>query len=139
MNGRRTTIVPLKKLEATLRRDAAFVAWRYGRETRFASWEFPTGKSMRRSTTSRFAPHRTEAIPCERRSGIFVDSSSDSAPCSRGSLWPHRILPFFTRPSRDRKAVADRKSTRLNSSHVSISYAVFCLKKKKKKNNQNNY
>src|SRR5690606_33533932 len=30
----------------------------------------------------------------------------------------------------------DRKSTRLNSSHVKISYAVFCLKKKKKKNNE---
>src|SRR5438067_7698372 len=30
----------------------------------------------------------------------------------------------------------DRKSTRLNSSHVSISYAVFCLKKKKKKSDQ---
>src|SRR5215475_14316933 len=29
--------------------------------------------------------------------------------------------------------LADRKSTRLNSSHVKISYAVFCLKKKKKK------
>src|SRR5690348_17368530 len=29
----------------------------------------------------------------------------------------------------------DRKSTRLNSSHPSISYAVFCLKKKKKKHN----
>src|SRR2546427_9478851 len=29
-------------------------------------------------------------------------------------------------------AVADRKSTRLNSSHSQISYAVFCLKKKKK-------
>src|SRR5438034_8318186 len=29
--------------------------------------------------------------------------------------------------------VADRKSTRLNSSHTVISYAVFCLKKKKKK------
>src|SRR5438034_5506318 len=29
----------------------------------------------------------------------------------------------------------DRKSTRLNSSHTVISYAVFCLKKKKKKNN----
>src|SRR5438067_3674173 len=28
----------------------------------------------------------------------------------------------------------DRKSTRLNSSHVSISYAVFCLKKKKRRN-----
>src|SRR5690242_21286906 len=32
----------------------------------------------------------------------------------------------------------DRKSTRLNSSHMSISYAVFCLKKKKKKI-KNNY
>src|SRR5699024_11893261 len=30
----------------------------------------------------------------------------------------------------------DRKSTRLNSSHVSISYAVFCLKKKKNKKKQ---
>src|SRR5688572_31721635 len=31
----------------------------------------------------------------------------------------------------------DRKSTRLNSSHSQISYAVFCLKKKKKKNKNN--
>src|SRR3712207_7157666 len=30
-----------------------------------------------------------------------------------------------------RRATADRKSTRLNSSHANISYAVFCLKKKK--------
>src|SRR5207253_9848191 len=33
-------------------------------------------------------------------------------------------------------ARGDRKSTRLNSSHVAISYAVFCLKKKKKKHTQ---
>src|SRR2546430_7061015 len=33
---------------------------------------------------------------------------------------------------RDRPRPADRKSTRLNSSHSQISYAVFCLKKKKK-------
>src|SRR5690348_17660338 len=33
------------------------------------------------------------------------------------------------------RARLDRKSTRLNSSHPSISYAVLCLKKKKKKNN----
>src|SRR5689334_23681379 len=32
------------------------------------------------------------------------------------------------------RAIGDRKSTRLNSSHSSISYAVFCLKKKKKTN-----
>src|SRR5690349_24028473 len=34
---------------------------------------------------------------------------------------------------RSRISSLDRKSTRLNSSHVEISYAVFCLKKKKKK------
>src|SRR5699024_12526322 len=36
------------------------------------------------------------------------------------------------RVASDGEEAADRKSTRLNSSHVSISYAVFCLKKKKK-------
>src|SRR5256885_9826275 len=34
------------------------------------------------------------------------------------------------------RIVEDRKSTRLNSSHLVISYAVFCLKKKKKRNNE---
>src|SRR5439155_9716741 len=34
--------------------------------------------------------------------------------------------------ARPRLRAVDRKSTRLNSSHVAISYAVFCLKKKKK-------
>src|SRR5438874_4203548 len=37
------------------------------------------------------------------------------------------------RGQRARRSHQDRKSTRLNSSHVEISYAVFCLKKKKKK------
>src|SRR6266700_7019726 len=36
------------------------------------------------------------------------------------------------------RGVEDRKSTRLNSSHVKISYAVFCLKKKKN-NSRNNF
>src|SRR2546422_6882471 len=36
----------------------------------------------------------------------------------------------------ERKGVGDRKSTRLNSSHGYISYAVFCLKKKKKTINE---
>src|SRR2546426_6285435 len=40
--------------------------------------------------------------------------------------------PFGQLPSRSLKFV-DRKSTRLNSSHLVISYAVFCLKKKNKK------
>src|SRR5205814_3630085 len=37
-----------------------------------------------------------------------------------------------------RRNAQDRKSTRLNSSHLGISYAVFCLKKKKKKKKQKN-
>src|SRR5688572_31241706 len=37
------------------------------------------------------------------------------------------------------EVIGDRKSTRLNSSHSQISYAVFCLKKKKKLNIYNNY
>src|SRR3712207_7041939 len=41
--------------------------------------------------------------------------------------------PWATRPQR----AEDRKSTRLNSSHANISYAVFCLKKKKQPNRHN--
>src|SRR3712207_8638386 len=41
------------------------------------------------------------------------------------------ILFRYTRPDEPRTFRLDRKSTRLNSSHANISYAVFCLKKKK--------
>src|SRR3712207_7805843 len=42
-----------------------------------------------------------------------------------------RALSLLCRPGRSQGE--DRKSTRLNSSHANISYAVFCLKKKKSK------
>src|SRR5437588_4297309 len=48
----------------------------------------------------------------------------------RAGAW--RIL-FTQKVTADRETFVDRKSTRLNSSHTVISYAVFCLKKKKKK------
>src|SRR5437870_9189479 len=65
----------------------------------------------------------------------------------RSTLFPYTTLfrsalpcgaPFQTHsptppPRRMTGRMGDRKSTRLNSSHVAISYAVFCLKKKKKK------
>src|SRR5437868_11977181 len=51
----------------------------------------------------------------------------DRVRCQRGSGLADRLI----RIGKD-CAARDRKSTRLNSSHVSISYAVFCLKKKKK-------
>src|SRR5689334_25204579 len=44
---------------------------------------------------------------------------------------------FFYLNDVDLDGGPDRKSTRLNSSHSSISYAVFCLKKKKKKKKNN--
>src|SRR5438034_1061964 len=46
--------------------------------------------------------------------------------------WPHATVLGYVRFT-----IEDRKSTRLNSSHTVISYAVFCLKKKKKKYNTN--
>src|SRR2546422_7699502 len=49
----------------------------------------------------------------------------------RGTKMSKRFGNFLT--VRDLREQGDRKSTRLNSSHGYISYAVFCLKKKKKK------
>src|SRR5690625_1410156 len=45
------------------------------------------------------------------------------------------LLPSALLPLPLATTLLDRKSTRLNSSHVAISYAVFCLKKKNKQNN----
>src|SRR4051812_49994299 len=68
---------------------------------------------------------------------IYTLSLHDALPIcppSPGSATPHgrgtsrRVNADSTLAFRD---VPDRKSTRLNSSHMSISYAVFCLKKKK--------
>src|SRR5204863_7802438 len=56
--------------------------------------------------------------------------------CATQLLAPCPTLPAATYP-RPSNVVLDRKSTRLNSSHVEISYAVFCLKKKKKTKQQN--
>src|SRR6266850_2266316 len=79
-DARLTTHSLLQKSEAILRRGGVFVDWRYGRETRFASWEFRTGKNMRLLITSRFNPRRTEVIHYERGSGILMtDRSSNCA------------------------------------------------------------
>src|SRR2546421_4672072 len=72
---------------------------------------------------------------------LFRSSPSTTFPCDRGLC-----KAFRTRLRRKNLAdnlgtktlgrFGDRKSTRLNSSHDQISYAVFCLKKKKKKNTE---
>src|SRR5205807_9294037 len=50
------------------------------------------------------------------------------------SCAPARVLPLLPGQHPGGRTTLDRKSTRLNSSHLVISYAVFCLKKKKQKN-----
>src|SRR5207249_10266835 len=64
----------------------------------------------------------------ERRGG---NPRRRSRCCSRGRALSS-MAPAARSEVRSRER-SDRKSTRLNSSHVSISYAVFCLKKKKTK------
>src|SRR5437868_8831916 len=87
-------------------------------------------------------------MPCITRVSLFLDpppppdvrtlslhdalpiSRLESRPGSAGDPLDHRATGNSpAAPSRTRSD-RDRKSTRLNSSHVSISYAVFCLKKK---------
>src|SRR3989475_9575709 len=82
---------------------------------------------------------------CARRDHGQEDSGEQNRP-SNFPRYPHRTAPPFTlttspvikvarSDARNRMgpaiSSADRKSTRLNSSHSQISYAVFCLKKKK--------
>src|SRR5690625_8054582 len=69
---------------------------------------------------------------------IYTLSLHDALPISSSSAWnaseaiDKLMIPISSYP-RCIHNLSDRKSTRLNSSHVAISYAVFCLKKKKKK------
>src|SRR5690554_7784463 len=53
-----------------------------------------------------------------------------------GAVSAYERLMRIHRGGETVQKVRDRKSTRLNSSHVRISYAVFCLKKKTKKKNR---
>src|SRR5436309_10008799 len=71
----------------------------------------------------------TEIYTLSLHDALPISLSHDSRP----SLHRHYEGPCPCRSSWNRR---DRKSTRLNSSHVKISYAVFCLKKK---NNKFNY
>src|SRR5438067_13486733 len=68
---------------------------------------------------------------------IYTLSLHDALPISSPAI--SFSASSFRRPMIFACAVptVDRKSTRLNFSHVSISYAVFCLKKKKKKIKEN--
>src|SRR5258708_14479637 len=73
------------------------------------------------------APFRSHAYVSARLSGMGMDSHSSQSRSSVAHASIHSPLDG-SRSSCDQER--DRKSTRLNSSHQIISYAVFCLKKK---------
>src|SRR5204863_8944351 len=80
---------------------------------------------IRRPPRSTLFPYTTlfRSLRCINSSGVeMIQSATERA----GRAFISSEMTFVSR---------DRKSTRLNSSHVEISYAVFCLKKKKKKQN----
>src|SRR5437773_3697048 len=69
-----------------------------------------------------------------------VYSSALHGQSKERSALAEKIMPFTARVAvvkcrGGERHNLDRKSTRLNSSHITISYAVFCLKKKIQKNN----
>src|SRR5438132_4966193 len=85
-------------------------------------------------TTEIYTLSLHDALPICIRCGLPRPRPRRRRPSGRGRVHLRR------RDGPDLLAGGDRKSTRLNSSHTVISYAVFCLKKKKKKkNNQKHY
>src|SRR5258708_8719877 len=79
---------------------------------------------IRRPPRSTLFPYTTlfRSTILDRKTGVFFDELT-----SQGLI---EAMHQFEKHAFDSKLIRDRKSTRLNSSHQIISYAVFCLKKK---------
>src|SRR5690625_6201935 len=91
----------------------------------------PQQSAHRRPVTDRLG----HIFGCRAKGGTQCHSygNTDAHPafstCFTNAFHPLISVPYF---SRQTVLALDRKSTRLNSSHVAISYAVFCLKKQTK-------
>src|SRR3712207_6917751 len=89
---------------------------------------------IRRPPRSTLFPYTTLFRSCEGgRQGAGHDPDDGADDARSVSCSPRAEAGAgIRRRDGDAEGVSDRKSTRLNSSHANISYAVFCLKKKKK-------
>src|SRR5690625_6418658 len=86
---------------------------------------------------SRVLPYRSNLPEISKFSFEIIDPTYYQRGKDSVDEGGHMIVGGFNygQGSSREHAALDRKSTRLNSSHVAISYAVFCLKKKKTKEN----
>src|SRR5258705_6619117 len=83
------------------------------------------------TTLFRSSVHDRDARPVHSRRERGHARAGGGAARRHDDLWLRRSTARLAR-----RELRDRKSTRLNSSHLGISYAVFCLKKKKKKRHE---
>src|SRR2546427_7614309 len=83
---------------------------------------------IRRPPRSTLFPYTTlfRSFPSDTELWLQRGVAESPDPADRGQGASAGSIPFY-----ERVLALDRKSTRLNSSHSQISYAVFCLKKKK--------
>src|SRR5690625_5473738 len=83
--------------------------------------------------TGRDLPASTPLLQLDHFETVLTPVGEDAMAWSIGDNGFEMVLGTYVPHIIDEHIVGDRKSTRLNSSHVAISYAVFCLKKKNKK------
>src|SRR6266498_5615948 len=85
------------------------------------------------------AVERPRTVPLERITEVLWEGAPSVRPAQNIATFVSRLRRVLGADVIRGGRPGDRKSTRLNSSHVRISYAVFCLKKKKKPKHQNRY
>src|SRR5690606_42028110 len=90
------------------------------------------------ATTETYTLSLHDALPIYATENMlqwFVNEQVEEEETAQGMIDSLKLIGTngFGIYTMDKELAQDRKSTRLNSSHVKISYAVFCLKKKKKK------
>src|SRR3712207_8744405 len=89
---------------------------------------------IRRPPRSTLFPYttlfRSDGRTYERVAAIRAVTSTDGMTADWARLSSETLTAISSRIINEVRGIKDRKSTRLNSSHANISYAVFCLKKK---------
>src|SRR3712207_7089605 len=90
----------------------------------------PPRSTLFPSTTLFRSTQDTAATPRRRSSSHRRDTAPAVGSSGQAPIVTGEEDPLAHVPASDSAVPADRKSTRLNSSHANISYAVFCLKKK---------